>query len=116
MKESVIATKSYSFSLQIIDLYKFLAFKEKEFVLSKQILRSGTSIGANVEEGRSAISKKDFISKNSIALKEARETYYWLRLLRDSKILPEKYLSLINECNEIIKILTSIVKSSQEKL
>jgi len=116
MKESIIANKSYKFSLRIIELYKYLAFEKKEYVLSKQILKSGTSIGANVEEGKSAISKKDFISKNSIALKESRETLYWLRLLKDSSYLPDKYLFLINECDELIRILTSIVKSSQEKL
>lgn len=116
MKESIIANKSYKFSLRIIELYKYLAFEKKEYVLSKQILKSGTSIGANVEEGKSAISKRDFISKNSIALKESRETLYWLRLLKDSSYLPDKYLFLLKECDELIRILTSIVKSSQEKL
>ena len=86
MSKSIVVDKSYAFSLKIIDLYKYLNYEKKEFVLSKQILKSGTSIGANVEESQSAISKRDFISKNSIALKEARETHYWLRLLKDTLI------------------------------
>jgi four helix bundle protein len=114
--KSIIVEKSYNFSLEIIKLYKKLNYKKKEYVLSKQILRSGTSIGANVEEGQAAISKRDFISKNSIALKEARETHYWLRLLKDSNMLPNDFFRMINECDELVKILTSIVKTSQEKL
>jgi len=115
MSKSIIVEKSYAFSLKIIALYKYLNYEKKEFVLSKQILKSGTSIGANVEESQSAISKRDFISKNSIALKEARETYYWLRLLKDSHYLSEEHTCLLNECNELNKILTSIVKTAQEK-
>ena len=115
MSKSIVVDKSYAFSLKIIDLYKYLNYEKKEFVLSKQILKSGTSIGANIEESQSAISKRDFISKNSIALKEARETHYWLRLLRDSDFLSEKHESLLQECNELNKILTSIVKTAQEK-
>ena len=115
MSKSIIVEKSYAFSLKIIALYKYLNYEKKEFVLSKQILKSGTSIGANVEESQSAISKRDFVSKNSIALKEARETYYWLRLLKDSHYLSEEYICLLNECNELNKILTSIVKTAQEK-
>ena len=86
MKTNLIQNLSYSFSLQIIELYKKL-IAQKEYVLSKQLLKSGTSIGANVEEGIAAQSRKDFISKMSIAAKEARETRYWLRLLNDSKIV-----------------------------
>ena len=88
MSKAIIVDKSYKFSLRIIELYKYLSFERKEYVLSKQILRCGTSIGANVEEGQAAISKRDFAYKNSIALKEARESHYWLRLLRDSDFLP----------------------------
>ena len=77
MSNNVIVEKSYSFSLKIVKLYKYLNYEKKEFVLSKQILKSGTSIGANVAEGQAAISKRDFVSKNSIALKETRETNYW---------------------------------------
>ena len=115
MSKSIVVDKSYAFSLKIIDLYKYLNYEKKEFVLSKQILKSGTSIGANVEESQSAISKRDFISKNSIALKEARETHYWLRLLKDSDFLSAEHISLLQECNELNKILTSIVKTAQEK-
>ena len=113
MKESIIVDKSYAFALKIIQLYRFLKDESGEYLLSKQILRSGTSIGANVEEAQAAQSKKDFISKNSIALKEARETIYWLRLLKDSNYLPEEYDVLIEECIELRKILTSIIKTSR---
>src|SRR5258708_27729556 len=82
-KENVLKTKSYAFALRIVNLYKHLALQQKEFVLSKQILRSGTSVGANITEGNRAQSKMDFVHKLSIALKEADETEYWLNLLRD---------------------------------
>jgi len=115
MKEdNIIQKKSYAFALQIIALYRKLC-KANEFVLSKQLLRSGTSIGANVEEAQAGQSRADFISKISIASKEARETNYWLRLLRDSKILDEADVKLLlSESDAIIKILTSIVKSTTE--
>ena len=115
MQENVIREKSYQFSLDIISLYKALQSR-KEFVISKQLLRSGTSIGANVEEAMAAQSRKDFISKMSISSKEARETHYWLRLLRDSNMCQD--LDVSNEvecCEEIIRILTAIVKTSQSK-
>jgi four helix bundle protein len=105
--------KSYAFSLEIIKLYKNLSSKN-EYVLSKQILRSGTSIGANVEEAQAAFSKKDFIHKMSISSKEARETLYWLRLLSDSEMLDKEFNSLLSMAEELIKLLTSIVKSSQQ--
>ncbi|MHB8056660.1 MAG: four helix bundle protein [Desulfuromonadaceae bacterium] len=95
-------------------LYRKLC-KTNEFVLSKQILRSGTSIGANIEEAQAGQSRADFVSKISIASKEARETNYWLRLLRDSKTLDEADVkSLLSESDAIIKILTSIVKSTNQ--
>ena len=113
-KKNTIKDKSYSFALRIVKLYSFLQ-KKQEFVLSKQIIRSGTSIGANVEEASAAQSKKDFISKMSIASKEARESNYWLRLLRDSKLVSkERIQPLIDESNEILRLLTSIVKTSEE--
>ena len=116
MKSNVIQSKSYAFALHIIRLYKILC-NQKEFVLSKQLLRSGTSIGANVEEAIGAQTKKDFTAKMSIASKEARETNYWLRLLRDSGIAADEDLdNLIGESVELIKILSSIVKTSQEYL
>jgi len=116
MSKSIIVTKSYQFALKIIELYKFLSYEKKEYVLSKQILKSGTSIGANVEEAQAAISKRDFISKISIASKEARETHYWLRLLKDSNYLLSKYNPLLDECEELKRILISIIKTSQENL
>ena len=100
----------------IIRLYKELCVNN-EYVVSRQLLRSGTSIGANVEEATAAQSKKDFISKMSIASKEARETRYWLRLLKDSNICSRiNYIEAINESDELIKILTAIVKTSQKNL
>ncbi len=85
-----LKNKSYRFALRIIGLYKFLCDEKKEYVLSKQILRSGTSIGANIEEANAGQTKKDFLAKMSIASKEARETLYWLKLLRDSDYIEEK--------------------------
>jgi four helix bundle protein len=114
-KQNIIRDRTYSFSLEIIKLYRKLN-NQNEFVLSKQLLRSGTSIGANVEEATAAQSRKDFISKMSIASKEARETNYWLRLLRDSDIVKGiNFSEIIDESEQIIKIITSIVKTSQEK-
>ena len=107
-----IRDKSYAFALRIVKLYQYLCEEKKEFVLSKQILKSGTSIGANIEESIGASSKKDFLSKITIAYKEARETRYWLRLLRDSGYLKSHYSEqLISTCEELIKIITSIQKS-----
>lgn len=114
MKENIIQKKSYDFALNIIELYRKLV-KGNEYILSKQILRSGTSIGANVEEAQAGQSRADFVSNISIASKEARETSYWLRLLQDSKTLEEADVkSLLSESDAIIKILTSIVKSTNE--
>jgi four helix bundle protein len=113
----LITERTFNFSLAIIELYKFLILN-KEFVLSKQILRSGTSIGANVEEAQAAQSKKDFISKMAIASKEARETHYWLRLLMKSNYLIgyDNTEMLLNEIISIINIITKIVKTSQNNL
>ncbi len=98
----------------MVKLFQFLATEKKELVLSKQLLRSGTSIGANIEEANQAESKADFIHKLCIANKEAFETNYWLRLLRDSNILTEKQAeSLINDCEEIQKLLTASIKTSK---
>jgi len=114
-KENVIVTKSYAFALQIIDLYKNL-IEKKEFVLSKQILRSGTSIGANIHEGVASESKKDFIHKLGIAAKESRETAYWLSLLKDSNYIEQnKFSNLFNNCQEIIRILNSIILTTKER-
>jgi four helix bundle protein len=113
MKENLIATKTFDFALTVIEL--FIQFKkENEFIISKQIIRSGTSIGANVEEAIAAQSKKDFINKLSIASKEARETKYWLRLLKQSELTQINVDSYLTEIEHIINILTKIIKTSQE--
>lgn len=114
--DSIIAKKAYSFALDIIKLYKQLVTNKKEFVLSKQILRSGTSIGANINEALAGQSKRDFIHKLSIALKEARETSYWLNLLKDSDFITSaEFNKLSVACDEIIKILNSIIITTKEK-
>lgn len=115
MKESIVQQKSFEFSLKVISLYKEL-LNEKEYIISKQLLRSGTSIGANIEEALAGQSKKDFIAKMSISSKEARETKYWLKLLRESELTSIDVNSLILDIDELIRILTSIVKTSQQNL
>lgn len=118
MKKSIIQNKSYQFSIRVIHLYKFLVDKHREFILSKQILRSGTSIGANVEEALGGQSKKDFLAKLSIAYKEARETSYWLRLLIDTNFIKETQAvkSLLSDCEEIIRIIGSIQKTMKRRM
>jgi four helix bundle protein len=113
--ENKILELTFSFSLSIIELYKVL-IENKEYVLSKQLLRSGTSIGANVEEATAAQSKKEFITKMSIASKEARETRYWLRLLDKSKLISFDFASYLSSIDHIINILTKIVKTSQNSM
>jgi four helix bundle protein len=113
---SIIARKSYAFALEIISIYKTLISDKKEFVLSKQLLRCGTSIGANVHEAISSESKRDFVHKLSIALKEAKETSYWLNLLRDSNYISDECFQKSNSsCSEIIKILNSIILTTKAK-
>lgn len=113
MKPSLVKDKSYAFALRIIALARWLK-EQKEFEIAGQLLRSGTAIGSNVEESLAGISRADFTAKMSIASKEARETHYWLRLLRDSKIVPEAKISpLADESLELIRMLTAIVKTSQ---
>ena len=114
MKDNVIKEKSFSFALDIINLYKEL-ITQKEYIISKQLLRSGTSIGANVFESTAAQSRKDFLSKLSIATKEAHETKYWLLLLDKSQIVKIDYSQMLLKIDEIIKILTSIVKTTQQE-
>ena len=114
LKENVLRIKSYSFALRIVKAYKYLIAEKKEFVLSKQLLRAGTSIGANVAEANQGQSRPDFISKLSIALKEFVETEYWLNLLRDSDYLTsEQTASLLVDCRELIRILTSSIKTTK---
>ncbi|AKL98309.1 four helix bundle protein [Endomicrobium proavitum] len=117
MKDDISQVKSELFAVRIIELYKYLSGSKKEFVLSRQILRSGTSIGANISEAGYAISKKDFLSKKYIALKEAVETLYWLRLLHKTAFLPEtEFNSLYKDCQELVKILVAATKSIKTKL
>lgn len=115
MKESIVQQKSFQFSLKIISLYKEL-IKENEYIVSKQLLRSGTSIGANIEEALAGQSKRDFTAKISISSKEASESKYWLRLLKQSELTSIDVDSLILDIDELIRILTSIVKTSQQNL
>ena len=110
---NAVLVKSFAFAVRIVKLGKHLRFDSKEYVLSKQVLRSGTSIGANVEEAVGAISKADFSAKISIAYKEARETSYWLRLLREAEYLELKLFdSLHSDCQELCRILFSILRTT----
>lgn len=111
---NLIQEKSFEFAIKIVNLYKLLKFEKKEYVLSKQILRSGTSVGANIEEGIGGQSKKDFIATLQISLKEARETHYWLRLLIATDYLnTEESEEMVKECKELINILTAILKTAK---
>jgi four helix bundle protein len=113
---NIVQDKSYAFAIRIVNLYRYLTEKKKELVLSKQVLRSGTSIGANVEEGIGAQSKKDFYAKFNVAYKEARETHYWLRILRDTNYLSLKESTgLLDDCNELMKIIGTIIKTMKTK-
>ncbi len=113
-KNNIIKTKSFDFSVRIVKLYQHLIKEKKEFVLSKQILKSGTSIGANVEEADAGISKADFSAKISISFKESRETIYWLRLLYTTEYIDKKmFNSLLSDCEELCKILFSILKTTR---
>jgi len=115
MKENLIKTKTFNFALKSIDVYKLL-LASNEYVLSKQFLKSGTSIGANVEEADAGYSKKDFAAKMSIASKEARETLYWIRLIEAGKFIEYDFEEIKQECESIIRILTAIVKTSQSSI
>lgn len=113
LKQNLIKEKSYKFAIDAVRLYRELR-KHGEFVISKQMLRSATSIGANVEEATAAQSRKDFAAKMAIASKEARETNYWLRLLRDSQIIQDQdYTDYIENSSELVRILTAIVKTAK---
>ncbi len=116
-RENIIMQKSYAFAVRIVRLYKHLSESKKEFVLSKQMLRSGTSIGANVEESIGGQSKHDFLSKISIAYKEARETIYWLRLLKDTDYISQvEFDSIHTDADELCRILSKIQTSTKEGL
>ena len=115
MGQNVIKNKSFAFALRIVKAYQFLCEQKKEFVLSKQMMRSGTAIGAMVREAEQAESSADFIHKMAVALKEANETEYWIELLGQSGYMEEKLAnSLKNDLTEILKLLTSIIKSTTQ--
>lgn len=113
MMDNIIETKSFDFAVRIVKMCRYLAEEKKEHVLSKQLLRSGTSIGANVAEAEHGQSRADFVAKMTISLKEANETYYWLRLIYKTDLINEKaFRSMENEIKEIISILTAICKTA----
>ena len=115
MKESIVESKSFEFAVRIVKLYQYLCEYKNEYVLSKQLLRCGTSIGANVSEAQRGQSKPDFYSKVAIALKEASETQFWIRLLHATEYINDKeYSSLNSDINEIISILVAICNSKEK--
>ena len=116
MRENIVLDKSFDFAVRVVKLYEYLKADKSEYVLSKQLVRSGTSIGANINEAQEGQSKKDFVAKMSIASKEARESKYWIRLLIKTEYLSiedQHTSSLLNEIDELVRLLTSIVKTSQ---
>ena len=114
MNDNIIRDKSYKFALRVVNLYKYL--EKNESVLSKQVLKSGTSIGANIEEAIGAQSRRDFLSKINIAYKEIRETKYWIRLLADSNYIDEKIkTSMLDDCEELLKIAGKIISTLKTK-
>lgn len=116
-KERAARKKSKKFAVRVVRLYQYLCNERKEYVLSKQLLRCGTSIGANIAESECAISKKDFLAKIYIALKECNETLYWLELLYDTDYLTQnEYISICTDCEELRKILSATTKTLQSKL
>ncbi|MDK2952850.1 MAG: hypothetical protein PWQ27_233 [Kosmotoga sp.] len=116
MGESVVKTKSFEFAIRVVELYKYLTTEKKEFVMSKQLLRSGTSIGANVREAMNGESTADFIHKLAIALKEADETLYWLELLNETGFINSSMFDSIHgACEELLKIIKSIILTSKGK-
>ena len=117
VKRNVIRDKSFDFSVRIVNLYKLLIAERKEFILSKQLLRSATSIGANIEEGIAAFSKKEFVVKLQISYKEAFEAYYWIKLLWRTDFINEvEFKSLEKDVEEIIKLLTAILKTTKQSI
>jgi len=117
MKNNIVQEKSYQFAIRIVKLYKYLCEDKKEFVLSKQLLRSGTAIGANIEEAIGGQSEKDFFAKLTIAYKETRETHYWIRLLTDTDYLKkEQSESVLTDVEELLRIIGSIQKTMKKKL
>ena len=117
MNKGTVKEKSFQFAIRIVNLYKYLQEEKKEFVLSKQVLKSGTSIGANINEAQQGQSKKDFLKKMNISLKECTETKYWIELLSATDYMTnEQKGSILSDCIEIEKMLTSIVKTTSDSL
>ena len=117
MNKGTVKEKSFQFAIRIVNLYKYLQEEKKEFVLSKQVLKSGTSIGANINEAQQGQSKKDFLTKMNISLKECTETKYWIELLSATDYMTnEQKGSILSDCIEIEKMLTSIVKTTSDSL
>ena len=111
----VLEEKSLKFAIRIVNLYKYLIDEKKEFVMSKRVLRSGTSIGANIAEAQYAQSKADFLTKMHISLKEASETKFWLKLLYSTSYINDSHTSIMNDCDELLKILTSTCKTTKQQ-
>ena len=117
MKENIVKTKSFAFAVRIVKLYQYLVAGKKEFVLSKQLLRCGTSVGAMIREAEHSESKPDFIHKMTIAQKEINETIYWLELLKVTDYLNnEQFDSINNDATELIKLITSIIKTTKTNI
>lgn len=117
LKENTVKNKIKKFAVRIINLYKYLTNSKKEYILSKQVMRSGTSIGANIAESECAISEKEFLSKIYVSLKECSETIYWLDLLNETEYLDSNmYMSLMNDCEELRKMLSSITKTMNDRI
>ena len=116
-RPATVASKSRKFAVRIVRLYQYLTTEQQEYVLSKQLLRSGTSIGANIAESECAFSKRDFLAKMYVAFKECNETLYWLDLLHDTDYLTDAaYSSILADCRELRKMLAAITKSTKENL
>tara|TARA_R110002074_G_scaffold244770_1_gene416595 strand:+ start:113 stop:466 length:354 start_codon:yes stop_codon:yes gene_type:complete len=116
MKENIVKSKSFTFAVKTVRIYQFLCEQRKEFILSKQLLRSGTSVGAMIRESEHAESRKDFIHKLAIAQKEINETIYWIDLLKETNYLSEEqYISINTNAIALIKLITSIIKSTKNK-
>ena len=117
LKENTVKNKSKKFAVRIINLYKYLTNSKKEYILSKQVMRSGSSIGANIAESECAISEKEFLSKIYVSLKECSETIYWLDLLNETEYLDSNmYMSLMNDCEELRTMLSSITKTMNDRI
>jgi four helix bundle protein len=114
-EDNIIATKSYAFAVRCVNLYKYLCDVKNDYTIGRQLMRSGTSIGANVKEATRGVSKADFTAKMSISLKEASESEFWIELLRDTDyITTEQAESMLADCQELLKLLMTIVKTSKQ--